>query len=166
MINSKAVYPRNLTTLCYIEQKDAYLMLHRVKKEKDINKDKWIGIGGHFEPGESPEECLQREVQEETGLKLHSWKFRGIITFVTDCYEPEYMCLYTSDDFEGQLVECTEGNLEWVPKRRLKELNLWEGDYIFLDLLECRTDFFSLKLCYEGDKLMKAVLDGNPWPFA
>lgn len=162
MINSDWMLPRNLTTLCYIQQEDAYLMLHRVKKEQDINKDKWIGIGGHFEPGESPEECLLREVKEETGLTLHSWRFRGIITFVTDCGEPEYMCLYTSEEFEGQLIECTEGNLEWVPKDKLKELELWEGDYIFLDLLEHREDFFSLKLRYEGDKLKEAVLDGRP----
>ena len=150
-----------MTTLCYIEKDSCYLMLHRVKKEQDINKDKWIGIGGHFEGKESPEECLLREVKEETGLTLRSYKFRGIITFVTDCYETEYMCLYTADEFEGELTECTEGNLEWVPKGKLRELNLWEGDYIFLELLESRKEFFSLKLCYEKDKLVEAVLDGK-----
>ena len=150
-----------LTTLCYIEKDDTYLMLHRIKKEQDINKDKWIGIGGHFEEKESPEDCLLREVKEETGLTLTSYRFRGIITFVTDFCQTEYMCLYTADGFEGELTECTEGKLEWVPKHKLGELNLWEGDYIFLRLLEERETFFSLKLCYEGDKLVKAVLDGE-----
>lgn len=150
-----------LTTLCYIEKDGCYLMLHRVKKEQDINKDKWIGIGGHFEGKESPEDCLLREVKEETGLTLTDYRFRGIITFVTDCYATEYMCLYTADQFEGELTECTEGNLEWVPKRKLRELNLWEGDYIFLELLESKKEFFSLKLCYEKDKLVEAVLDGK-----
>ena len=150
-----------LTTLCYIEKDDCYLMLHRVKKEQDINKDKWIGIGGHFEGKESPEECLLREVKEETGLTLKNYRFRGLITFVTDCYETEYMCLYTADAFEGEIIECTEGNLEWVPKSKLRELNLWEGDYIFLELLESRKEFFSLKLRYEQDKLAEAVLDGK-----
>ena len=137
------------------------MMLHRIKKEQDINKDKWIGIGGHFEAKESPEDCLLREVKEETGLTLTSYRFRGIITFITDCYETEYMCLYTADGFEGELMECNEGVLEWVPKSRLNELNLWEGDYIFLRLLEEQKEFFSLKLCYEGDKLVEAVLDGK-----
>lgn len=150
-----------MTTLCYIEKDDCYLMLHRVKKVQDINKDKWIGIGGHFEGKESPEDCLLREVKEETGLTLKSYAFRGIITFVTDCYETEYMCLYTADAFEGELTECAEGNLEWVPKSKLRRLNLWEGDYIFLGLLESRDDFFSLKLRYEQDKLVEAVLDGK-----
>ncbi len=137
------------------------MMLHRIKKEQDINKDKWIGIGGHFEKKESPEECLLREVKEETGLTLTSYRFRGIITFMTDSYETEYMCLYTADGFEGELTDCSEGALEWVPKNRLNELNLWEGDYIFLGLLEEREEFFSLKLCYEGDRLVMAVLDGK-----
>ena len=149
-----------LTTLCYIEQDDKYLMLHRVKKQQDNNKDKWLGIGGHFEERESQEDCLLREVKEETGLTLRNYRFRGIITFMTDTYETEYMCLYTADGFEGELIECNEGTLEWVPKSKLEELNLWEGDYIFLRLLEEGQKFFSLKLCYEGDKLVEAVLDG------
>lgn len=153
-----------LTTLCYIEQNEAYLMLHRVKKEKDINKDKWIGIGGHFEDRESPEECLLREVKEETGLTLTSYRFRGIVTFVTETGLFEYMCLYTADGFEGELLDCDEGTLEWVPKSELKELNLWQGDYIFLRLLEEREVFFSLKLVYEGDVLQEALLDGVVLP--
>lgn len=148
-----------LTTLCYIERDNKYLMMHRVKKENDINKDKWIGVGGHFEKDESPEECLLREVKEETGLTLTSYHFRGLITFISDQWNTEYMCLYTADGYEGELVsDCSEGTLEWVDKRQLKELNLWEGDYIFLDLLEKREDFFSLKLRYEGDDLKVVCL--------
>lgn len=150
-----------LTTLCYIEKEDSYLMLHRVKKENDINKDKWIGIGGHFENAESPEECLLREVKEETGLTLHSYRFRGLVTFVTLQGVAEYMCLFTSDDFSGKLAECDEGDLEWVKKDRFPELNLWEGDYIFLRLLEERESFFSLKLVYDGDELIEVILDGS-----
>ena len=150
-----------LTTLCYIEKEDSYLMLHRVKKENDINKDKWIGIGGHFENAESPEECLLREVEEETGLTLHSYRFRGLVTFVTLQGVTEYMCLFTSDDFSGELISCDEGDLEWVKKDRFPELNLWEGDYIFLRLLEERESFFSLKLVYDGDKLIEVILDGS-----
>lgn len=150
-----------LTTLCYIEKENSYLMLHRVKKENDINKDKWIGIGGHFENTESPEECLLREVKEETGLTLNSYRFRGLVTFVTLQGVTEYMCLFTSDDFSGEITTCDEGELEWVKKDRFPELNLWEGDYIFLRLLEEREDFFSLKLVYDGDKLVETVLDGE-----
>lgn len=150
-----------LTTLCYIEKEDSYLMLHRVKKENDINKDKWIGIGGHFEEGESPEECLLREVKEETGLTLLNYRFRGIVTFVTTAGSPEYMCLYTSDSFTGTLTACDEGELEWVKKENFPKLNFWEGDYIFLNLLEKRDTFFSLKLMYDGDKLTSAILDGE-----
>ncbi len=155
-----------LTTLCYIEKNDCYLLMHRIKKEKDINKDKWIGIGGHFEPKESPEECLLREVKEETGLTLTSYRFRGIVTFVTETGLYEYMCLYTAEGFEGELMDCDEGTLEWVPKSKLRELNLWQGDYIFLRLLEEREEFFSLKLVYEGDALQEAVLDGEVLPEA
>jgi 8-oxo-dGTP diphosphatase len=150
-----------MTTLCYIEKEDSYLMLHRIKKEHDINKDKWIGIGGHFEADESPEECLLREAEEETGLTLTSWKFRGIVTFLSDQWQTEYMCLYTADGFEGELISCDEGELEWVKKEDLKKLNLWEGDFIFLKLLEDNVPFFSLKLRYEGDRLVECSLDGK-----
>lgn len=152
---------KSLTTLCYIEKDGCYLMLQRVKKENNLNKDKWLGIGGHFEEKESPEECLLREVKEETGLRLTSYRFRGLVTFVTDTEWFEYMCLYTADGYEGELAECDEGTLEWVPKEKLKDLELWEGDYVFFRLLEEREDFFSLKLCYEGNKLVRAVLDGE-----
>ena len=151
----------NLTTLCYIEKNNKYLMLHRVKKENDINKDKWIGVGGHFEADESPEECLLREVKEETGLLLTSWKLRGIITFISNEWQTEYMFLYTADGFEGEIIECMEGNLEWVDKADMYELPLWEGDKIFLNLLDTTDEFFSLKLSYEKDKLVEAVLNGK-----
>ncbi len=151
-----------LTTLCYIEKDGKYLMLHRVKKAKDINEGKWIGIGGHFEPGESPEECLLREVQEETGLRLTSWRFRGIITFASDGCPAEYMCLFTADAFEGTLVEdCKEGVLRWVPKEDVRKLRLWEGDRVFLDLITKDVPFFSLKLTYEQDRLVEGSLDGR-----
>lgn len=151
----------NLTTLCYIERDGAYLMLHRVKKEKDINKDKWIGVGGHFEEGESPEECLLREVAEETGLRLTDYRLRGVITFSTESYPVEYMFLYTAEGFLGTMHACDEGDLEWVPKEQVYELPIWEGDKIFFRLLEERRDFFSLKLRYVGDTLAEAVLDGK-----
>ena len=152
----------NCTTLCYIEKEDAYLMMHRVKKEKDINKDKWVGVGGHFEEGESPEECLLREAKEETGLTLTSYRFRGIVTFITDGLpEAEYMHLYTADGFEGEVISCDEGTLEWVPKKEIYNLNLWEGDHIFHKLLDEDAPFFSLKLVYKGNQLIEAVLDGK-----
>lgn len=150
-----------LTTLCYIEKEDCYLMLHRVRKENDVNKDKWIGVGGHFEQAESPEECLIREVKEETGLTLTSWQFRGLVTFHADEWPVEYMCLFTADAFEGELISCNEGTLEWVPKTQVEQLNLWEGDKIFLRLLTERKEFFSLKLRYEGDHLAEWSLDGK-----
>ena len=150
-----------LTTLCYIEKDDQYLMLHRVSKKNDVNKDKWIGIGGHFEEGESPEECLLREAKEETGLTLTSWKFRGIVTFVADEWPPEYMCLFTADGFEGEMTACSEGKLEWVPKKEVVNLNLWEGDKIFLKLLADDAPFFSMKLMYKGDVLTYASVDGK-----
>ncbi len=150
-----------LTTLCYIEKDGKYLMLHRVKKQKDINKDKWVGIGGHFEKGESPEECLLREVKEETGLTLKNFSFRGIITFFTTGWQTEYMCLYTADQFEGTLTECEEGTLEWVEKERLMSLDIWEGDKIFFRLLLENAPFFSLKLSYDGDTLTEVVLNGT-----
>ena len=150
-----------LTTLCYIEKDGKYLMLHRVKKEKDVNKDKWIGIGGHFEAGESPEECLLREVKEETGLTLTGFSFRGIVTFSAVGWPVEYMCLFTAERFEGTLAECDEGVLEWVAKEDLMSLNLWEGDKIFLRLLMDNAPFFSLKLSCDGEELTEAVLDGK-----
>ncbi len=152
---------RNLTTLCYIEQGDAYLMMHRVKKAQDINKDKWIGVGGHFEEGESPEECVLREVAEETGLTLTDFRLRGVITFIADAYPVEYMFLYTAEGFVDIRHPCDEGDLEWVPKAKVEQLPIWEGDKIFFRLLEERQDFFSLKLRYEGDALVEAVLDGK-----
>lgn len=150
-----------LTTLCYMEQDDSYLMLHRVSKKQDANKDKWIGVGGKFEDKESPEECLLREVKEETGLILISYRLRGIVTFVSDRWVTEYMFLYTADQFEGELIPCKEGKLEWIRKEDVKKLNLWEGDKIFLKLLEEDAPFFSLKLSYKGDHLVQAVLDGK-----
>lgn len=151
----------SLTTLCYIEKDDKYLMLHRIKKENDLNKDKWIGVGGHFEPSETPEECLLREVKEETGLTLTSYQFRGLVTFLSNEWESaEYMCLYTADKFEGEMITCNEGTLEWIEKSRVYDLPIWEGDKIFFRLLEERQEFFSLKLRYEGNILVEAVLDG------
>lgn len=150
-----------MTTHCYLETEDAYLMLHRVSKKNDVNKDKWIGVGGHFEEGESPEDCLLREVYEETGFTLTSWRFRGIVTFNQEGYGTEYMCMYTADGFTGTMKECDEGILEWVPKKELLSLNLWEGDKIFIKLLLEEAPFFSLKLSYKGDELVEAVLDGN-----
>ena len=153
----------SLTTLCYIEQDGRYLMLHRVKKEHDINKDKWIGIGGHFEKDESPEECLAREVKEETGCSLRKSDLRGIVTFVSGDGVTECMFLYTASGLIGELTECDEGVLEWVDKKEIYDLNLWEGDRIFLRLLDERRNFFSLKLVYDGNgNLISAVLDGEP----
>ena len=152
------------TTLCYIERDGHYLMLHRVKKVNDINHDKWIGIGGKFEDKESPEECLLREVREETGLTLTEYRYRGIVTFVSDRYETEYMHLFTADRFEGTLIDCDEGTLEWVPKEKVPDLPTWAGDRIFLRLLTEDVPFFSLKLAYEGDTLVRAVLNGKELP--
>ena len=149
------------TTLCYIEKDDSYLMLHRIAKKVDINKDKCIGVGGKFEDKESPEECLLREVKEETGLTLTSFRLRGIVTFVSDRWVTEYMFLYTADEYEGEMRSCNEGTLEWVPKNDLHLLNLWEGDKIFLKLIAEDAPFFSLKLSYEGDNLIYAALDGK-----
>ena len=152
------------TTLCYITRGDEVLMLHRVKKEKDINKDKWIGIGGKFLPEESPDECLLREAKEETGLTLTSWRCRGIVTFLNDCCEGEYMYLFTADGFEGELTDCDEGELCWVKRGFLDTLPQWEGDKIFLDLLWQDAPFFLLTLRYSGDRLTEAVLDGKKLP--
>lgn len=149
------------TTLCYIEKEDSYLLLHRISKKNDINKDKWIGVGGKFEDRESPEDCLLREAKEETGLTLTSYRLRGIITFISNEQPAEYMFLYTADGYEGEIGACNEGTLEWVKKKEMYQLNLWEGDKIFLRLLEEEHPFFSLKLTYEGDHLLEAVLDGK-----
>lgn len=151
----------NLTTLCYIEKDDSYLMLHRTKKENDINKNKWIGVGGHFEPGESPDECLKREVMEETGLTLSSYKLRGILTFSTNTWPTEYMFLYTATADTTDVTICDEGELVWVKKDKIESLNLWEGDKLFFRLLKEREDMFSLKLTYFDDTLVEAVLDGT-----
>lgn len=150
------------TTLCYIEKDGCYLMLHRVKKKNDLNHDKWIGVGGKFEDGESPEECVLREAREETGLTLHRPEYRGIVTFVSDRWETEYMHLFLARHFSGTLTDCDEGTLEWVPKERMDRLRLWEGDYLFLDLLEREVPFFSLKLVYQGERLVHAALNGEP----
>lgn len=150
-----------MTTLCYIEKDGAYLMLHRVSKKHDVSKDKWIGVGGHFEQNESPEECLLREVKEETGLTLSSWRFRGLITFIAEGWDTEYMCLYTADKYDGEMIPCNEGVLEWVKKEDVPDLNIWDGDKIFFRLLNEDRPFFSLKLSYRGDRLMEAVLDGK-----
>lgn len=150
------------TTLCYISRGEDYLMLHRVKKENDLNHDKWIGIGGKFEDKESPEDCLLREAEEETGLTLTSYRYRGIVTFVSDRWPTEYMHLFTANGFTGTLKECDEGQLEWIPRKKLLELPHWEGDAIFLDLIAQEdTPFFSLKLCYRGEELTQAVLNGT-----
>jgi len=144
-----------LSTLCYIEKDNKYLMLNRTKKENDINKDKWIGVGGKFEKDESPEECVLREVKEETGLTLKMYKLRCIVTYVSKDYETEYMYVFTSNEFEGEQIECTEGDLEWIEKDKIKDLNLWEGDKIFLRKLIKNDNFFTLKLEYDGDELIK-----------
>ena len=152
------------TTLCYIEQDGKYLMLHRVKKKNDINHDKWIGIGGKFEEKESPEDCALREVKEETGLTLTSYAYRGLVTFVSDRYGTEYMHLFTADGFTGELIDCDEGTLEWVDKALVPTLPTWAGDRIFLELLARDVPFFSRKLEYVGDTLVRAVLDGKELP--
>ena len=149
------------TTLCHIEKDGKYLMLHRVKKKNDLNQDKWVGIGGKFEDKESPEECNLRETFEETGLTLNSYKYCGIVTFVSDIWETEYMHIFHSDSFSGELKECDEGELCWVDIKEIYNLPIWEGDKIFLRLIEEKSSFFSLKLEYKGDMLVNAVLNGE-----
>ena len=149
------------TTLCYIQRGGCYLMMHRIKKDGDVNQGKWIGVGGKFENGESPEECLLREVKEETGLTLSDYRFRGIVTFVNDGWGTEYMHLFTAETREEELKECEEGILRWVPEAEIDALPQWEGDRIFFKLIREDAPFFSLKLCYEGDTLKEAVLNGQ-----
>ena len=148
------------SSLCYLTWGDEVLMLHRTKKQNDMNHDKWIGLGGKFEEGESPEDCVLREVKEETGLTLTSWRYRGIVTFANDRYETEYMHLFTADGFEGEMIPCDEGDPVWIRKDQLAALPQWEGDRIFLRLLEENAPFFSLKLVYSGEKLLSAWLNG------
>ena len=149
-----------MTTLCYPERDGKYLMLHRTKKKNDENHDKWIGVGGKFEKGESPEDCMKREVLEETGLTVTDFRYRGIVTFVSDIFSCEYMHIFTCTDWTGKVKECDEGDLAWIDKQALRSLTLWEGDRIFLDLLEQNAPFFSLKLTYRGESLVAAELDG------
>ena len=153
-----------LSTLCYIEKDGCWLMLHRVKKKNDLNHDKWIGVGGKFEEGESPEDCLLREVGEETGLTLTDYRFRGLVTFVSDEAPTEYMHLFTATGFSGTLRDCDEGTLEWVPKPEVENLPIWQGDKIFLRLLAEGAPFFHLELTYHGDTLVQAVLEGETLP--
>ncbi len=150
-----------MTTLCYPERGGRYLMLHRTKKENDENRDKWIGAGGKFEYGESPEDCMKREVLEETGLSVTAFRYRGIVTFVSDEYGTEYMHLFTCTDWTGEIRECDEGELDWIDKKQLRTLPMWEGDRIFLELLDTNAPFFSLKLVYEGEHLVRAELNGK-----
>ena len=152
------------TTLCYMIQNGQYLLLHRVKKKNDTNQDKWIGIGGKFEDKESPEDCMLRKFYEETGCRLIDYWYRGIITFVSDKAETEYMHLFTASQYEGTLSECDEGVLEWVSPAQFPSLLFWEGDYIFLDLLQQGIPFFSLKLVYQDEHLIQAVLNGTTLP--
>lgn len=150
------------TTLCYITRGDQVLMLHRNKKKNDVNQDKWVGVGGGFEENESPEECLRREVWEETGLTVTSCRYCGIVTFVSDRWPGEYMHLFQVDGTEGEVKECDEGDLEWISRDFLNSLPAWEGDKIFLELMWRQVPFFSLKLRYEGERLAEAVLNGQP----
>ncbi len=149
------------TTLCYLSRGDEYLMLHRVKKKNDLNHDKWIGFGGKLEENESPEEGILREVREETGLCLTDLRYRGIVTFISDEAEGEYMHLFTAEHYEGEITDCDEGEIAWIKKVDFAALPQWEGDKIFMKLLEDGAPFFSLKLRYEGDRLAEAVLDGR-----
>ncbi len=150
------------STLCYLERGDRYLMLHRVKKKNDLNHDKWIGVGGKCEEGESPEDCLLRETREETGLTLTNYRYRGLVTFVSDQAPTEYMHLFTAAGWTGTPIPCSEGELAWIEKAELRSLPMWEGDQIFLDLLEEGGPFFSLKLQYRGERLAGAWLNGQP----
>ena len=150
------------TTLCHIEKDGKYLMLHRVKKKNDLNQNKWVGIGGKFEDKESPEQCNAREVFEETGLTLKDASYRGIVTFVSDKWETEYMHIFVAKNFSGKIKECDEGILKWIDKNELLTLPLWVGDKIFLKLINDENQpFFSLRLEYVGEELISAILDGK-----
>lgn len=154
------------TTLCHIEKDGKYLMLHRVKKENDLNRDKWVGIGGKFEETESPEQCNAREVFEETGLILNDAKYRCVVTFVSDVWESELMHVFTASDYTGQIKECDEGELVWVDIDKVYSLPIWEGDKIFLRLIENEDlPFFSLRLEYRGEALISAHLNGKKIDF-
>lgn len=152
------------TTLCYIKRDNQYLMLHRIKKARDPNQGKWIGIGGGIEAGETPEACLLREVREETGLTLERWSARGVVDFISDQWPQERMYLYTADRFHGQLRECDEGMLQWIDCARVPQLPLWAGDRIFLELIRRDAPAFHLRLVYRGDALIQAILDGEELP--
>ena len=148
------------TTLSYIEKNGSYLMLHRVKKKNDVNHDKWIGVGGKFEEGESPFDCARREILEECGIAVKDLRYRGIVTFVSDEYGTEYMHLFTATDYEGEIrSDCDEGNLEWVKKDTVSSLPIWEGDKIFFRLLDTEERFFSLKLVYRGETLVDYTVE-------
>ena len=149
------------STLCYLERGEEYLMLHRVKKKNDVNHDKWIGVGGKFQAGESPEDCILRETWEETGLTLTDYRYRGLVTFVSDEAPTEYMHLFTATGWTGTPHPCDEGELAWIQKAQPLTLPMWEGDRIFLKLQEENVPFFSLKLRYQGDHLAEAVLNGK-----
>lgn len=149
------------TSLCYLEKDGKYLMLHRIKKKNDVNLHKWIGLGGKFLEGESPEECAKREIFEESGLTVKRLKYHGIVTFDCPPYPTDYMHLFTATEFEGELKDCDEGSLEWVSKKELKNIPIWEGDYIFFDLIDNNAPFFSLKLSYRGDELVEVMLNGE-----
>ena len=149
-----------LSTTCYLEKDGKYLMLYRDKKESDMNEGKWLGVGGKFEPGESPEDCMRREIWEETGFTVRRWRYRGLVTFVSDRWETEYMHLFTATGYTGtMLTDCDEGELAWIDKKALLALPLWEGDKLFLRLLDEGAPFFSLKLVYEGERLVSSSLN-------
>ena len=148
-----------LTTVCYIEKDGKYLMLHRTKKNNDINQGKWIGVGGKIEEGESPEECVIREVKEETGLTLKNYTLRGLITYNFEENESEYMYIFTSNGFEGELTECQEGELAWIEKEKITTLNLWEGDKVFLEKIKNKSNFFTMKMKYNGDTLLECKVE-------